>query len=1161
MLGSLSGNSAPIMPSLTLPSGFALPRLITELSPEDTMFNGDDERYLQVGLSALNVIEASLLGAPEPRTILDLPCGSGQVTRMLRERYPAAAITVCDVEPSRVDFTAALFDATGVYSKANFRDLQLGGSFDLIWAGSLLTHLPEHQIRQFLDFAVQHMGQDSRLVATSNGEYVATQMRSRTYGLSEPAARGLIAQYLADGYGYRGHGAASERGISLACRTWYETLLARSGLRLQAYHERGWDRHEDVLVMRRAPAKQLEGKAGLSLDQPDISLLPSPAEQAAQDEVGVPGFDEAWYAETFPDVAAAVKEGIHSSLAAHYLAYGWKEGRPPFDPTRSYARRIRSVPGAWLDGVVGGANRINEAWSVSPEEQATDAGWYWMAHPAVRARSNFLASGDPAQDAYDRLAALLRERGWKLPIPRSISIGCGFGGLERDLSARGMVSKVDAYDIAAGAVVEAERQARQLGLLHVRYHVADLEQIDLAPGSVDAVFAHSSVHHVERLDALYAAARRALRPGGVLHLHEYVGPTRFQWTDAQLRLANEFLDSLPPRLRRLPNGDLKEALRRPTIEEMIAADPSEAIRSEDLIPALAPHFDIIEHCPLGGTLAHIALGGIAQNFDPASPEDAAVLDTLFRMEDAAMAAGTIGSDFATITASPKPFGKRQQGFPMIRSLTARAAALFPPARRLHENVRRLNAAVDTLEAQQARMGDELAALRSGQPAAASPRTAAPVPAPAPATPEVKATPDREMKRETDEAAPREFDEAWYLKTYPDVAAAVQSGALRSGFSHWTESGKAEGRIPPPGYTEGEGFDAEWYATSYHSVVDDIAAGRAQDAAAHYAQIGRFRGYLPNRFAPRPDNPAGIASRFGGTWLDQGNALDLVQGRLDLGEIDEAQAALLRHWVQHGYIILRGAIDEAQVAAAAEDLRRAYEGEMPEALFECPAVGGYRPIPWDPAVQRQPAKALDLHWWSPAIRNLIFAPPVREVLELLFGRRVMASQSLTFLRGSAQGYHQDTLYVPYSLPTQFAASWIALEDVTPGAGELTYLEGSHRLPDFLYGRSYKTLWDAQRMLRKNELRAEMENYSSNLERRGREAGMTPSTFLAKRGDVLIWHADLAHGGLPISLHTTRRSVVTHYCPKEVAPLILERGRTATRVHNDVAWYLTGYYAEG
>ena len=336
--------------SLTLPDGFALGNLNTKLSPQDTMFDGSGEHYLQVGLSALGIIEAALLDAPPPRTILDLPCGFGRVTRMLRARYPEAAITVCDLDRPGVDFAAATFGARGVYSEPNFRDLYLGGTFDLIWVGSLLTHLPEHQTRQFLDFAARHMGPDSRLVVTSHGEYVATRLRSWNYGLSEPAARGLIAQYLTDGYGYRGYDGSPDYGISLAARAWYETQLAESGLRLQSYQERGWDQHQDVLVIRRAPASQLRGRPARPLDRPGIPLPLPGAAQEAEDEAGVPGFDAAWYAAAFPDVAAAVEAGTYPSVLAHYLAYGWKEGRPPFDPDRSYARRTAPVPAAWFDG-------------------------------------------------------------------------------------------------------------------------------------------------------------------------------------------------------------------------------------------------------------------------------------------------------------------------------------------------------------------------------------------------------------------------------------------------------------------------------------------------------------------------------------------------------------------------------------------------------------------------------------------------------------------------------------------------------------------------------------------------------------------------------------------------------------------------------------------
>lgn len=681
------------MPHLALSPGFALPHLITEISPDDTMFAGDAQHYLNVGVSALHLVEAALHDAPAPRTILDLPCGFGRVTRFLRARYPRAAITVCDLDRRGVEFAMTRFDAREAYSTRNFRDLQLGASFDLIWVGSLLTHLPEHQTRQFLDFAARHMAPESRLVVTSHGEHVATQLRSSTYGLSEAAARGLVAQYLAEGYGYRGYDGGPDYGISLAARAWYETLLDGSALRLLAYYERGWDRHQDVLVLRRAPEAVRDGRMAAPpprFDRPDVALPLSAEEQEAQDSAGVTGFDETWYRNTFGDVARAVRDGECPSGLAHYMAYGWQEGRPPFDPERYYARRTGPVVGAWLDGRVG---RTSEAWSVSPEDQADKGGWYWLAHPTVRARVNQLASGDSHLDAYDRLATLLSESGCKLPLSRSVSLGCGFGALERDLSARGLVLDVDAYDIALGAIEGARLEAQRLELQRLRYHVADLEKIDLPPGSVDAVFAHSSVHHVEQLEALYAVVQRTLRPGGIFHLHEFVGPTRFQWTDAQLRIANEFLDSLPPRLRRLPNGTPKEALRRPSIAEMIAADPSEAVRSAELIQALEPFFEVVEHRLLGGAVAHLALGGIAQNFDPTSVEDEAILRRLFETEDAAMADGTIASDFATVTAIPKPVVDRRGGTAMTRSLTARAASLIPLARYLSAAARRFKAVV------------------------------------------------------------------------------------------------------------------------------------------------------------------------------------------------------------------------------------------------------------------------------------------------------------------------------------------------------------------------------------------------------------------------------------------------------------------------------------
>ncbi|SHJ73782.1 Cyclopropane fatty-acyl-phospholipid synthase [Roseomonas rosea] len=307
---------------------------------------------------------------------------------------------------------------------------------------------------------------------------------------------------------------------------------------------------------------------------------------------------------------------------------------------------LRAASAQGAEGETAGAAAY---WSLSPEEQAEAVGWYWMAHPAVRARINTLVSGYPDRDAYTRLGEILAGNGMPLPIPRALSLGCGFGGLERDLAARGMLREIDAYDLAEGAIAEARRLAEEAGFGWLRYHVGDLETQDFPEGSYDVVFAHQSVHHIERLDEIFAAIRRALRPGGIFHLNEYVGPNRFQWTDTQIDLVNELLDSLPPRLRRTPSGQ-KPPQARDTIENMIAVDPTEAIRSAEIREVLARHFEIVEERPYGGTLLHLALGNIAQNFREDSPEDMAHLRRFFELEDRMMAEGRIGSDFTILVA-------------------------------------------------------------------------------------------------------------------------------------------------------------------------------------------------------------------------------------------------------------------------------------------------------------------------------------------------------------------------------------------------------------------------------------------------------------------------------------------------------------------------------
>jgi SAM-dependent methyltransferase len=295
--------------------------------------------------------------------------------------------------------------------------------------------------------------------------------------------------------------------------------------------------------------------------------------------------------------------------------------------------------------------RVSEFWAMSPEERAASGGMNWMHHPQVVRRLAIKASDRTDADPYIHLVLKLREEGWSFPIPRALSLGCGHGALERGLVTIGLAERCDGIDLSAGAIEEARRLADEAGLSQqIQYTVGDLEQADFPEGAFDMVFFHHSMHHIEDLEGLCIAVRRALRPGGILHLDEFVGPDRFQWTDAQLRHLNAYVQALPERYRRLASGDLMPALVRPTIEQMVALDPSEAIRSSAIMETVRRHFRVVEVRELGGALLHVGLSGIAQNFNPDAPEDAAHIEAFFELEDRLMAEGVIGSDFVTVTA-------------------------------------------------------------------------------------------------------------------------------------------------------------------------------------------------------------------------------------------------------------------------------------------------------------------------------------------------------------------------------------------------------------------------------------------------------------------------------------------------------------------------------
>lgn len=216
----------------------------------------------------------------------------------------------------------------------------------------------------------------------------------------------------------------------------------------------------------------------------------------------------------------------------------------------------------------------------------------WMAHPDVRRHMNELVSGNPDYWPMDWFVAQYRD----VSFDRALSIGCGTGALERDLIGRGLCRQVDAFDGSQVSIEIAAAEAQKAGIGdRVNYFVADFNEPRLPANTYDAVFFHQSAHHVAKLEKLFRAVLRTLKPDGIVYFDEFVGPSRTEWNDELLGPARAVYRVLPREHRQGDDVPL------PIQDD----DPSEAIRSSEILPQLRIGFEIDALRGYGGNILSV----------------------------------------------------------------------------------------------------------------------------------------------------------------------------------------------------------------------------------------------------------------------------------------------------------------------------------------------------------------------------------------------------------------------------------------------------------------------------------------------------------------------------------------------------------------------------
>lgn len=182
--------------------------------------------------------------------------------------------------------------------------------------------------------------------------------------------------------------------------------------------------------------------------------------------------------------------------------------------------------------------------------------------------------------------------------------------------------------------------------------------------------------------------------------------------------------------------------------------------------------------------------------------------------------------------------------------------------------------------------------------------------------------------------------------------------------------------------------------------------------------------------------------------------------------------------------------------------------------------------WDDAsiprqsIQEDQTRIQDAWQFNEAVQRLATNPRILELLKALYGRQGWPFQTLNFRYGSQQHHHTDIVHFS-SIPERFMCGvWVALEDIVLEAGPLVYYPGSHRWPIYANEHIGYTLkiGDKPTQALYHELWESLVTLN----------GTKPQQFLAKKGQALLWAANLLHGGAPrINPQVTRWSQVTHY----------------------------------
>ncbi|MGL5081241.1 MAG: glycosyltransferase [Microcoleaceae cyanobacterium] len=288
---------------------------------------------------------------------------------------------------------------------------------------------------------------------------------------------------------------------------------------------------------------------------------------------------------------------------------------------------------------------------------------YWEDNPMAATASEWISNPVIEREVHRRMSGGETDKYWLRwlvedyfsgqTFDQLISLGCGIGNHEITMAKLKFARQIDAFDFSQSSVKIAQENAIDLGI-QINFYQDDFNTFNLKNGKkYDIAFCSGSLHHVKELERFLAIVHQCLNPDGYFVMNEYVGDNYCIYNQKRVELINRLYSCFDKTL----TSQKYQAFINPTIHQVYATDPSEAVRSRLILPFVEYFFEIELYRPFGGGILHPLYPLLDhRQFLPSSPEGETMIRLLLEFEEILMEMpGGMESDFCLCVMRPKKF--------------------------------------------------------------------------------------------------------------------------------------------------------------------------------------------------------------------------------------------------------------------------------------------------------------------------------------------------------------------------------------------------------------------------------------------------------------------------------------------------------------------------